>query len=273
MRFDCDHAFERAVVLRTLHAARVFGVCVLHQLVVGRIEVDLANVGDRSHQRAGKSAAHAEPAAAAHRDVLSERRHHDHIAGLLVGEQVDERPLSREDAARRECGHRSEAGAAHRFDAAVAGLQLVGGHDPTGGGGAILRAARRCRGSRRCGGRCSGGLAAAAAPAGGGGGSRSGARNPDRAQCIDQARIDRHPFALHHPGVGGHRYIFSNRFDQSVTQDHRPLTDDGAADRDNPGVVNRDGLRGLGESARTHEEQRCDELFHKSIAYYIPLPL
>ena len=171
MRLRIEHAFERAVVLGALHAARILGVGVLDQLVVVGIQIDLADIGDvcpsaswgirrRSRRRAPSEMYW----------PTGELEHH--FAGLLRRDQIDDRALAGEDAARGEGDGGGEAGAARRFDAAVGGLsssadlsQLVvcgRSSGPRAGGVRESIAAAAAVAS------CGGGRAASAAAGGGG---------------------------------------------------------------------------------------------------------
>src|SRR5439155_1749072 len=141
------------------------------------------------HEGAGEAAAlSAAEAAAAERDVLADGRFDDHLAGLFGGDQVDDGALSAEDAARGESDGGGDAGAAHAFDAVVAGLQLIGGEQPTGGLRPVLGAhgARlRRRGGGGGGGRRGGCGAAPAASRGGGRGRGGRAGHADGAEGVD----------------------------------------------------------------------------------------
>ena len=255
------------------HAARILGIRVFDQLVVVGVEIDLANIGDGSHQRAGESAAASEPAAAAHARCTGRAkapRSYRWPSRRRAGRSSDPCPakIPRVGNAATVVKPALRTG----FDAPVVGLQFIGRHDPTGGLPGDLPDRRRAASTRRGGCRRRRGLAAAAASSCAGCG---GARNPDRAQRVDQARINRQPFAFHHPGVGGHRHVLSDRFNQSVAHDHRTLIDDGAADRDNFRVADRHGLTGPRRiRTRTRIPANCDEFLHKGICgiiYRLPL--
>src|SRR6266478_1401073 len=51
----CEHAFERAIVLWTLHATRMRRVELLGVAIVFGVEIDLADVSHHAHQRIGKA--------------------------------------------------------------------------------------------------------------------------------------------------------------------------------------------------------------------------
>ena len=74
------------------------------------VEIDLANIGDLAHQRAGRTAAApAATPAGGERDVLTGALRHHHRAGPLGREQVDDGALAGENAPRRKHHGRSEA--------------------------------------------------------------------------------------------------------------------------------------------------------------------
>ena len=224
-----------------------------------RIQIDLADVGDVAHQRAGEAAAHA--AAAPPR--VSEMY-------WPIGEATTISPafspVSRSITAPCPAKIPRVGKVAAVVKPALravsmrrsVGCNLVGDLEPTGGLRTVFGAARGSGGGLRSG--CGGGggvaVVAAASAASGGCGGRSGARaglSPG-AQGIDQAGVDREAFAFDQHGVGGNRDVLADGLNQSIANHHRALGDDGAGDGHDLRVVDGHCRMGLGKGQSATQE-------------------
>ena len=211
---------------------------------MGRVEVNLPDIGNRAHQRTRKAATHA-ATGSRKRNVLCDRRLQNHVAWPFTRE-IDDRTLAGENAARRKRHSRRKAGAAGRFDAPIAWLYLVGRLNPTRCRRAVLRTPRGRRDWDRWRVRRHRLLAAAS------GRRRRRSRNSPGAQPVDQAGIDREPLAFDHHRVRRNLYVLPNRFNQSFADDHGSTVDHRAAHRHHLGIANRHrrGRLGRGASAK-----------------------
>ena len=212
---------QGAVIGGPLQPARCRFIDLPRLPVVLRIEKYLLDVGQDSHQRAGKAA---EAARGSHQvDPQGHRRLDHHLVGPLAG-QVDQSGLSGESSLVGGGDGGGEARLAPVLQALVPGVELVGGVLPGGGGGAVFRPARDSAPPLPL------GLLPAFATL------AFGRLQAQSGEGIDQARIDRQALAVNHPGLGRDGDVGADGFNQPVG-DH-----DGAVFDHFPGHGNQAGV-------------------------------
>ena len=236
-----QHAFERPVVSGPRQSLRILFVNRLRQLVMLGIEIDLAHIGDRTHERSRISAATAAEAAVRKRNHLPDRGHDHHVA-RAVARQTDDATLPRKDIARWERYRGCVAAVACRLDVAVRGENLIRRFVVRDVRRPVFRSARGGRGNRhrRC---CNrrrydrGLRSSATTPARGSHRRSRGVGQAPVTQRVHEAGINRQPFALDHPRIGRRGDVFAYRFDESVANHDRTVFDDGAGNADNARVA------------------------------------
>ena len=214
---------QGAVIGGPLQPARCRFIDLPRLPVVLGVRKHLLDVGQDSHQRAGKAA---EATRGSQVDPQGHRRLDHHLVGPLAG-QVDQRGLSGESSLVGGGDRSREAYFAPALQALVPGVELVGGPLPGSGGGAVFRpagnsGAARLRASPGCGGCCASfglwGLQA------------------QRGEGVNQPRIDRQPRAVNHPGFRRDGDVGADGFNQPVGNH------DGAALNHFPGHRNQAGI-------------------------------